>query len=97
MTTAQANTYTFEWPENLWEEIDAIASGLFDVPDDRRLPRRQWVAIAHICVGKADLIDKGYYDWAEADDRDELDRWADDLNEIANDILGFFQPGDGKY
>ena len=62
------------------------------------MTRGQWMAIAHMALGKAERIESGHYgdDGSEEDPDYDPESWADQLRSIASVILDEFKPGDGK-
>lgn len=90
----EPSTYTFEFSSRLWEEVEALASGLFEINEDLTLPRRKWLALGQMALGKAQKMQEGYY--GADDDETDIEQWTQDLQAIANTIFDFFKPGDGK-
>lgn len=93
--TDEANFYTIPFSAEQWDELAALSFDPFVVEPRQALTRQQWLALAHMALGKALLIEGGRYDMGDQDD-DDNDSWADDLRTIANTILDTFQPGDGQ-
>jgi hypothetical protein len=91
------NTYELGFTAAQWEELTSLAFEPFVFSEGDALPRAQWQALAYIALGKAELMDKGSR-YGSADEGDGVDpkEWAEELREIAEVILEFFQPGDGK-
>lgn len=94
-TLAHQKGYELEFGEKDWEEIQNLGFEPFEIVPEEAMTRGQWMAIAHMCLGKAELIENGRYDMGDEHDGDN-DEWADQLRSIADTILMFFQPGDGK-
>ena len=89
--------YQFDLTPQQEEEIDSLPVRLWSLNEDGKglRGRAEWLGVAYMCLGKAQRIDEGAYDInGEADEEDP--NWADELRDIANIILAFFQPGDGK-
>jgi len=59
---------------------------------EQGLERRIWIMIAQICIGKAEMVDAGYY----GRDREDDDNWIVALTGIAATIMNKFRPGDGQ-
>lgn len=88
-----ASQYKMEFTAEQWEEIEGMGFEGFEPMPDKALSRVQWIAIAHMALGKAQRIEDGNYGGgAEGDDGD----WADELRAIACKILGKFKAGDGQ-
>ena len=88
--------YKIEFTDVQWEEIASMAFDGFEPVPGEPLSRGQWIAIAHMALGKAQRIEEGHYgDGAEGEDDDD-EHWADELREIASQILNEFKPGNGK-
>lgn len=81
--------YELEFSDQEIEEIEAL--GYTDGPK----PRIEWIRLAQLALGKADMIDMGYYDDGSENDEDDED-WAAELRLIANMIMRKFKPGDGQ-
>lgn len=94
-TLAHQKEYKLEFDEKDWDEIWSFSFEPFEFQREDVLTRGQWLAIAQMCLGKAELIENGRYDMGDEHDGDN-DEWADQLRSIADTILMFFQPGDGK-
>ena len=91
-----ASQYKMEFTDKQWEEIVGMGFDGFEPMPDKAFSRVQWIAIAHIALGKAQRIEDGHYGGgAEGEDEDDGD-WADELRAIASKILDKFQPGDGQ-
>jgi hypothetical protein len=97
------NIYPIEIPDSLIDEWDAIAETFFPgVFSEMQASRLQWMAVAYAAIGKAVLIRRGDYGMTlEGVDEGETieeynDRWAEELEDLAELILSHFQPGDGK-
>lgn len=87
----ECKTYQFEWSDSQWDEIDSLVADVIVLTSS--MPRKNWILIAQAASGKAELIRKGYYpDGVWFEDKE----WRNDLTEIADVIMAFFQPGDGK-
>lgn len=95
MSVSFPNTYAIPGldHEHIWEELDSLALGLFEVKDE--MPRNQWLALGFMANGKAQLIEQGRYDMGDEDNADNAD-WATDLRHIAHTVFDYFKPGDGK-
>ena len=94
-------TYAIEFDERDWDEIVELGFEPFEIEHEQELTRKQWLAVAHMALGKVCLIDQGRYgmvdeEGEEVDDGVDLKEWADQLRYIADEILELFQPGDGK-
>lgn len=71
----------------------------FEFGQGDELTRGQWMALAHMALGKAQRIEANHYGVSNRDDEGDgvdTEEWANNLRQIADTILGFFQPGDGK-
>ena len=91
-----ASQYKMEFTDKQWEEIVGMGFDGFEPMPDKAFSRVQWIAIAHIALGKALRIEEGHYGGgAEGEDEDDGD-WADELRAIASKILDMFKPGDGQ-
>ena len=89
-----ASKYQIEFTHKQWQEIESMGFEGFEPMPDEPLSRCQWMAIAHMALGKAKRIEEGHYgDDAEGEDDGD---WADELREIASQILNNFTPGDGN-
>ena len=97
MAKVQKRTYRLDdLDDTQWEEIESLGFEEFEPNSEKDMTRRQWMAVAHMCLGKAQRIESGDYgDTEENDPADNL-RWANELREIAEVILTEFRPGDGK-
>ena len=89
-------TYAIEFSDDDWEEIQSLSFEPFEFDVGDELTRGQWMAIAHMCIGKAVQIKKGRYDMDDGQNTRLKREWTRHLNEIADTILEEFQPGDGK-
>ena len=88
--------YKIDFSGRQWEEIESMGFEGFEPMPDKALSRGQWIAIAHMALGKAQRIEEGHYgDGAEGEDEDD-ENWADELRGIASQILDEFKTGDGK-
>lgn len=88
-----ASKYQIGFTDNQWQEIESMGFEGFEPMPDKALSRCQWIAIAHMALGKAQRIEEGHYgDGAEGEDEDD-ENWADELREIASQILNNFKPG----
>lgn len=92
---AHRNLYRLDFSVDDWEEIQSLGFEPFEIEPFESLTRGQWMAVAHMCIGKAELIDNGRCDMGDEREGDNQE-WADQLRGIADTILQFFQPGDGK-
>ena len=63
-----------------------------DFDPEQGLERRSWIMVAQICIGKAEMIDMGYYGRDYSDD----ENWIVTLTGIAATIMHKFLPGDGQ-
>ena len=91
-----ASKYQIGFTRKQWQEIESMGFEGFEPMPDEPLSRCQWMAIAHMALGKAQRIEEGHYgDGAEGEDEDD-ESWADELRGIASQILDEFKPGDGK-
>lgn len=90
--------YKLEFTAEEWEEIEAMSFTGFTPSRGKPLDRSQWIAVAHMALGKAERIEAGEYGKPEDDDddADELD-WSQTLRGIAEKITGQFKPGDGRF
>jgi hypothetical protein len=93
---AAPGLYKLEFTEEQWQELISLSFEPFEFGEGDELTRGQWMALAHMCVGKAERVKRG--DYGPANDVEPFDpeQWAEDLESIANTILNEFQPGDGK-
>lgn len=83
--------HTVPLRRELWDELKNLAPP--ELPVSRYMRRYQWMTLAHIALGKAQMIEEGWYGTEDpADDA----KWAAELREIATAILTKFQPGDGQ-
>lgn len=79
--------YVLEFTPKQLEEIECLGFDGLEVTLGEPLPRGHWLAIAQMALGKAQLVEAGYY----GDDELEDDTvWADELREVAATILGSF-------
>lgn len=92
---AHRQLYQLEFSDADWEELQAMSFEPFEVVYREALSRIQWMALAEMALGKAQLIDEGRYDMGLGDD-DDSEEWADQLRTIARQILERFRPGDGQ-
>ena len=91
----EVTQYKLGFDRGEWEEIDALSFDGFDPKQGKPLTRSQWIAVAHMALGKAARIEAGDYGGPEDDDEDDTD-WADTLRGIASKILNKFKSGDGQ-
>ena len=87
-----ASKFKMEFTDEQWEEISSMGFDSFEPVPGEPLSRGQWIAIAHMALGKAQRIEEGHYGGGEEDDPD----WAGELRGIASKIMDEFKPGDGK-
>lgn len=87
--------YKLELTAQQVEEVEALAFTGFEIDVFAGLGRDQWVAIGHMCLGKAQRIEAGEYGEPE-DEMDDNAEWAEELRGVAEIIFGEFQSGDGK-
>lgn len=90
--------HRLEFDPTAWEEIDSLLSNVTTLdwnPAEHGLPRAMWLAVAQMALGKAQLMEDGYYDSGDDDD-DCLDDWSRQLRDIAYTITDHFRPGDGN-
>lgn len=73
-----------------WEEIASLGFEPFTIEPGQALTRQQWMAVAHMALGKAQRIENGDYG------EDVDNGWADQLRLIAETITDHFRPGDGN-
>ena len=93
------NTYSIEFSESQQQEIISLGFEPFEPDPAEPMTRGQWMAIAHMALGKACRIGQGDYglDLDDPDITEVTDElWIGELNEIAEKILEKFQPGDGQ-
>ena len=95
MNYAHRQTYELNFSDRDWEELVSLTFEPFEFGYDEPLTRGQWLALAHMALGKAQLIDDGQYDIGDGHDS-ENPEWAAHLRSIAHRILDEFQPADGK-
>ena len=89
-----ASQFKMEFTAKQWEEIEGMGFDGFKPMPDTALSRVQWIAIAHMALGKAQRIEDGNYGGgAEGEDDED---WADELRAIASKILDKFKAGDGQ-
>lgn len=96
MSGGRTNKYTLEFSDSDWEEILSLTFPPFEIEQGEPLIRIQWIAIGHMCLGKAYRINTGAYDEPDFDDGCDLPAWAEQLQNIAEKIFETFQPGDGQ-
>lgn len=92
---AHRTEYELDFTDDEWEEIQSLGFEPFEIDYQDPMTRGQWMAIAHMSIGKATLIEDGRYDMGDEEEGDN-EEWADQLRGIADTILEFFKPGDGK-
>jgi len=92
------NHYSLPFSSSQWEELICMSFEPFEFGEGDSLTRGQWMALAHMALGKAQRIESGDYgaDPSSDDDGVDLVAWAEELREIAQVILAKFQPGDGQ-
>lgn len=100
MTINQRTLYELDFTDKQWEELNSLSCGVFDVQQGDALPRPHWLTLANVALGKAQLVEQGHYNMGagtELETEEEFnERWAQEMRDIAQIILDFFQPGDGK-
>lgn len=83
-----------------WEEIRSLVFHPFDQLEDceqTRFTRGQWNAIGLMCLGKAQRISDGAYDFGQDESElESLEEWKRQLRHIADVIFTKFQAGDGQ-
>lgn len=83
--------------ESQHNEIQCMVGGIIPNFDSfEPQPRKRWVAIGEMALGKAHRIEEGAYGQDDEDEGVDLEEWADELRGIASEIFEFFQSGDGK-
>ena len=87
--------YEMVFDKQQWEELESLTFTGFEINRETPMARDQWVALGHMCLGKAQRIEEGQYGEPE-DDMDDNSEWAEELRAIAAVIFGEFQSGDGK-
>ena len=92
----RANTYHLDFTTEQWEELTALTFEPFEFAEGDALTRGQWLACAHMALGKAQRVESG--DYGDPNEEEDLGSaaWAAELREIAGVILAFFRPGDGQ-
>lgn len=95
-TTETLNAYSFEFSTVQAEEINSLGFAPFEPDPESAMTRGEWLAIADMCLGKIERLKHGDYDDGAEDDEDYREAWIDDLQSIADIILDFCKPGDGK-
>lgn len=96
MTAAGPTIYHLEFTNHQWEEIFSLAFVPFFMTIGDKATRAQWVAVGQMCLGKAQMIEDGYYGGSCPDEGVDISEWAQDLRDIAEIIFAKFQPGDGQ-
>jgi hypothetical protein len=89
----QLYDFTDKFSEKEWEEIDSLPDRPYEEDGGAPLYRKQWMGIAYMCLGKAQLLKDGRWDTPDRGDK----AWAEELIAIADLILAEFKPADGKY
>lgn len=82
--------YSLSFTEQQWEEIESCSFTGFAIATGKPMWRDQWMAVGHMLMGKASRLRLGEYD-GEPDDK-----WANELDAIADVVFEHFQPGDGR-
>lgn len=77
------------------ESLNGLTLSLFETAPPR-MTREHWMLAAQVCLGKAQMLDDGYYGEIDEDEGVDIEEWAEELRDIASAILSYFQPGDGK-
>ncbi len=93
---AHLTEYSLEFTDAQWEELVSLTFEPFEFFQGDSLTRGQWMALAEMCLGKAQRIEEGNYHIDDDDDGCDFVKWAEDLRVIASEIFAFFQPADGK-
>lgn len=89
-------TYPLRFDPDQWEELIAMSFEPFEFGESDELTRGQWMALAHMALGKAQRVESGHYGDADEFEHQDSSRWAAELREIADIILDKFRPGDGQ-
>lgn len=87
--------HSIEFSEQDWDELWAMTFDPIEISNDEPMTRGQWMAFAHMAIGKAQLISEGRYDMGEEAAKDDK-AWINQLRGIADTILEFFKPMDNK-
>ncbi len=93
---AHQQLYGIYLTKHEWEEVWALSFEPFEYEEGECLTRGQWMAICDMLFGKAHRMDLGDYDWNEAEDGVDTEKWATELRQIAEKIRANFRPGDGR-
>lgn len=90
-----ANLYKMQFNKSEWEEVEALVEP-FCFKFTGQMTRPQWIAIAHMAMGKAQRIEEGDYGGGDEEESFDPATWAYQLRGIADVILTKFRPGDGQ-